>query len=82
MGVFGAAQAVAYAIGSFIGAVGSDLGRAISGSDARGYMAVFAAEAVLFVVAAVLAWDPGAGQARRRWWIRARAGDALLASLA
>jgi BCD family chlorophyll transporter-like MFS transporter len=81
MGVFGAAQAIAYAIGSFIGAVGSDLGRAISGSDARGYMAVFVAEAMLFVVVALLAWDPGAR--RREGLVDSReGGDALLASLA
>jgi BCD family chlorophyll transporter-like MFS transporter len=81
MGVFGAAQAVAYAIGSFIGAAGSDVGRAISGSDARGYMAVFAAEAVLFLVAAVLAWDTRAG--KRESLVDSReGGDALMASLA
>ena len=81
MGVFGAAQAVAYAIGSFIGAVGSDIGRAVSGSDARGYMAVFAAEAVLFVVAAVLAWD--SSSRRRESLVDSRdGGDALMASLA
>ncbi len=81
MGVFGASQAVAYAIGSFIGAVGSDIGRAVSGSDTRGFMAVFAAEAVLFVVAALLAWDPGA--TKREALLDSRdGGEALMASLA
>jgi BCD family chlorophyll transporter-like MFS transporter len=81
MGVFGAAQAIAYAIGSFIGAAGSDIGRAISGSDARGYMAVFAAEAVLFLVAAVLAWD--STNRKRESLVDSRnGGDALMASLA
>lgn len=81
MGVFGAAQAIAYAIGSFIGAAGSDIGRTISGSDARGYMAVFAAEAVLFLVAAVLAWD--SSTRKRESLVDSRnGGDALMASLA
>jgi BCD family chlorophyll transporter-like MFS transporter len=81
MGVFGAAQAVAYALGSFAGAAGSDVGRAVSGSDARGYMAVFAAEAVLFLVAALLAWEPGTP--RREALLDARdSGDAFMASLA
>jgi len=81
MGVFGAAQAVAYAVGSFIGAAGSDIGRRISGSDARGYMAVFAVEAVLFLVAASLAWGPGAP--KREALLDARdGGDAFMASLA
>ena len=81
MGVFGAAQAIAYAIGSFIGAAGSDIGRALSGSDARGYMAVFAAEAVLFLVAAVLAWD--SSTRKRESLVDSRnGGDALMASLA
>lgn len=81
MGVFGAAQAVAYAIGSFIGAAGSDVGRAVSGSDARGYMMVFLAEAVLFLVAALLAADPRG--AREGAALDSRSGgDALMASLA
>ncbi len=81
MGVFGAAQAIAYAIGSFIGAAGSDIGRAVSGSDARGYMSVFAAEGVLFLVAAVLAWD--SSSRKRESLVDSRnGGDALMASLA
>ncbi len=54
MGIFGAAQAGAYALGGFLGAAGSDVARVAFGSPARGYMAVFLAEAVLFVGAALL----------------------------
>lgn len=52
MGLFGAAQAGAYAIGGFLGALGSDIARAYFASAAAGYAVVFLAEAVLFVVAA------------------------------
>ena len=55
MGVWGAAQAVAFAVGGFVGAVGVDLGRTLSGSTPRAFLTVFAAEAAVFVVAAVLA---------------------------
>lgn len=54
MGIYGGAQAVAYAIGGFLGALGSDLARTASGSTAQGYIAVFLAEAALFVIAAML----------------------------
>jgi BCD family chlorophyll transporter-like MFS transporter len=55
MGVFGAAQAVAYGLGGFAGAAGSDVARTVLGSPGAGYGAVFVAEAGLFVVAAALA---------------------------
>lgn len=54
MGIYGGAQAVAYAIGGFLGALGSDLARTASGSAAKGYVTVFLAEAMLFLVAAML----------------------------
>jgi BCD family chlorophyll transporter-like MFS transporter len=52
MGFWGAAQAMAYGAGGFLGAAASDVAREVSGSAALGYGTVFAAEAVLFVVAA------------------------------
>ena len=55
MGLWGAAQAVAFALGGLVGAAGSDLTRAWLGSAAPAYAAVFTAEAALFVVAAGLA---------------------------
>jgi len=56
LGVFGAAQAVAYAGGTMAGAAGVDLARTLLGSPIRGYLTVFAVEAVLFALSAVLAW--------------------------
>ena len=55
LGVFGAAQALAYAIGTMSGAVGVDTAKALLDSPVRGYLAVFSVEAVLFAASAFLA---------------------------
>lgn len=55
MGVWGASQAIAFGLGGLIGAVGVDFGRALTGSVPEAFMTVFTAEALLFLVAAVLA---------------------------
>jgi MFS transporter, BCD family, chlorophyll transporter len=55
LGVFGAAQAMAYALGTLSGAAGVDAARVLLGSPVRGYVAVFAVQAVLFSVSAWLA---------------------------
>jgi len=55
MGVWGAAQAVAFGIGGFAGAAAADAARWISGSPLFGYGLVFAAETVLFLCSAALA---------------------------
>jgi BCD family chlorophyll transporter-like MFS transporter len=55
MGLWGAAQAIAFGLGGMVGAGGSDLGRALLGSDALGFAAVFAAEAALFLISAAIA---------------------------
>lgn len=55
LGVYGAAQAIAYGVGSLGGGVASDITIAAMGDAARGYVAVFAFEAVLFIVAAFMA---------------------------
>ena len=55
MGVWGAAQAIAFALGGLCGAVGLDLGRAVIGSTPRTFMIVFGIQAVLFLIAGSLA---------------------------
>jgi MFS transporter, BCD family, chlorophyll transporter len=55
MGVFGAAQAFGFGIGSFGGTVLADTARTIAASDAAGYAMVFGLEAALFLIAAMLA---------------------------
>jgi MFS transporter, BCD family, chlorophyll transporter len=55
MGIWGAAQAFAFGTGGFLGTLASDAAHAALASSAAAYAAVFAAEAVLFVVAALMA---------------------------
>jgi BCD family chlorophyll transporter-like MFS transporter len=55
MGLWGAAQALAFGIGGFVGAVAVDGLRGGLGSDQSAFACVFAAEAALFVLAAGVA---------------------------
>jgi BCD family chlorophyll transporter-like MFS transporter len=55
MGLWGAAQAVAFGLGGLVGTAASDLSRALIASPGMAYAAVFAGEALLFVVSAALA---------------------------
>ncbi len=52
MGLWGAAQAIAFAVGGLIGTGASDFARHFLGSPVGAYAAVFAGEAVLFLLAA------------------------------
>ncbi|TVP75760.1 MAG: MFS transporter [Gemmatimonadales bacterium] len=54
MGFWGASQAMAYGLGGLVGALLYDITSWLVGSPAIGYVTVFALEAVLFGVAAVL----------------------------
>ena len=56
MGLWGAAQAIAFGLGGLAGTVLCDLGRLLTGAAAPAYAMVFVAEAALFIVSAVLAW--------------------------
>lgn len=55
MGLWGAAQAIAFGLGGLGGAVASDLARWLIGSQGAAYAAVFFVEGLLFIVAAALA---------------------------
>jgi BCD family chlorophyll transporter-like MFS transporter len=55
MGLWGAAQALAFALGGFGGTVICDVARWVTGAAAPAYGAVFAIEAALFLFSAVLA---------------------------
>jgi BCD family chlorophyll transporter-like MFS transporter len=55
MGLWGAAQAIAFGIGGFAGSAASDLARYLLGTPGPAYATVFAAEAMLFLVSAWLA---------------------------
>lgn len=66
MGIWGAAQAIAFGAGGLIGAIAADVMKLILGSPAAAYIAVFSIEALLFVVAAALALTIGNVQAGSR----------------
>ena len=55
MGVWGAAQAIAFGLGGLLGTVALDLGRWLTASDALAFAAVFTIEASLFLVSAIVA---------------------------
>ena len=79
MGVFGAAQAVAYGAGGFAGAAARDLARRLLDSPSAAYGAVFVAEAALFLGAAYLASQTGVRA--RTLPLAERHGDSMLAAL-
>ncbi len=55
MGLWGAAQAMAFGLGGFAGAGLVDMGRSLIGADAPAFELVFAGEALLFLLAAAIA---------------------------
>ena len=55
MGLFGAAQAIAFGLGSFIGTAMVDIMRALTPRDEIAYGTVFAFEGLVFLIAALLA---------------------------
>jgi BCD family chlorophyll transporter-like MFS transporter len=55
MGLWGAAQAIAFGFGGLIGTAASDLAHWLITSSGKAYGSVFALEAVLFVASALLA---------------------------
>ena len=63
MGVWGAAQAVAFALGGFLGAAGVDAGRHVFAQSSSAFIAVFAVEGAVFIIAAAVA---ASGNATRR----------------
>jgi len=76
MGLWGAAQAIAFGLGGFLATVASDLARLLLGTPVLAYAAVFAIQAALFVVAAVLAMRLGGAAAERTGTSRIRAPEA------
>ena len=66
MGVWGAAQAIAFAAGGFFGAVGVDVGRQVFAQTSTAFLAVFAVEGLLFIVSALIALTIGGAAAAAR----------------
>ncbi|SDE07221.1 BCD family MFS transporter [Rhodospira trueperi] len=74
MGVWGAAQAIAFALGGFLGTVAVDATRALMDTPANAYGVVFAAEGLLFASSALLAARVGGVAALSR--LRGGSGEA------
>jgi BCD family chlorophyll transporter-like MFS transporter len=55
MGIWGAAQAIAFGLGGVLGTVVLDIGRRATGEDATAFAIVFALEAALFLASALVA---------------------------
>jgi BCD family chlorophyll transporter-like MFS transporter len=68
MGLWGAAQAIAFGLGGFLGTVASDLARYLSGSASIGYGTVFIGEALLFTVSACIAATVGKTERNQVQW--------------
>ena len=64
MGVWGAAQAIAFGLGGVLGTIALDVARAVSGDTALSFTLVFGGEAILFLNAAVLALRIGSKRPR------------------
>ncbi|MFN3958848.1 MAG: BCD family MFS transporter [Parvularculaceae bacterium] len=79
MGVWGAAQAIAFGLGGFLGAAALDGARAMLGDPAQAFALVFTIEAVAFLAAAVLAARVGRSSADHLRLPAMPAGDAVAA---
>lgn len=66
MGVWGAAQAIAFGLGGLTGAVGVDFARRVLGHDGAAFQLIFTLEGALFVAAAWLAFKVSRPERRPR----------------
>jgi len=66
MGVWGAAQAIAFGLGGFAGTIAIDITRWLTGDVALSFAVVFTGEAVLFVISAMIATSIGVATVKRR----------------
>jgi BCD family chlorophyll transporter-like MFS transporter len=74
MGLWGAAQALAFGLGGLLGTLASDVARWLMQDASLAYSTVFVAEAVLFLLSAVLAARIGAQPQRQQFATLSRAG--------
>lgn len=76
MGIWGAAQAIAFGLGGFLGAVGVDAMRVVLPQTGDAFFSVFACEAALFVGAAYLASRLSVASGKQKLTVIGRAGAA------
>jgi len=82
MGLFGAAQGIAFGIGGFLGTVAVDATRLLLGAPEIAYGTVFALEGLLFLLAAVLAARIGRTHADAERLKATTLGDGVMAGVA
>ncbi len=66
MGIWGAAQAIAFGLGGVLGTIVLDLGRWLTTSDPEAFAGVFSMEASLFLISALVATRIGRRAPRSR----------------
>jgi BCD family chlorophyll transporter-like MFS transporter len=81
MGLWGAAQAIAFGVGGFAGTVAADIARLLLHSPAHAYVAVFAIESALFLLSIRLAAAAVTGHGRSVRPDRAAASGALVSNM-
>ncbi|MFN3312716.1 MAG: BCD family MFS transporter [Hyphomonas sp.] len=79
MGLWGASQAIAFGLGGLLGAVAADVARYTMADPGAAFSLVFAAEGILFLLAALLALHVGRSEADKRHLPILPAGDFLAA---
>lgn len=82
MGLFGAAQGIAFGIGGFLGTVAVDVTRFMVGAPELAYGAVFVIEGLLFLVSAVLAARIGRTEVDAEKVKATTLGDGVMAGVA
>lgn len=81
MGLWGAAQAIAFGVGGFAGTVAADIARLLLQSPANAYVTVFAIESALFLLSIRLAASAVPGQGRGIRPDRAAASGSLVSNM-
>lgn len=81
MGLWGAAQAIAFGLGGLVGTMGIDVTRAITGSVTFSYTTVFTLEGIVFLISAVLAARIGMNHLSEKRNRLAVAGDGYLSGV-
>ena len=81
MGLWGAAQAIAFGLGGLVGTMGIDITRAITGSVSFSYTTVFTLEGIVFLLSAVLAARIGMSRGQETRNRLSVAGDGYLSGV-
>jgi BCD family chlorophyll transporter-like MFS transporter len=77
MGLWGAAQAIGFAVGGTLGTLAADVARWLIGSQTLAYSSVFCLEAGMFVAAALIATRIDVARAAEAPWFQAQRQEAV-----